>query len=66
MVGERVVIGAGASVRDSVLWSDVTVGSGAGIRGCIVASGVTVAARRRKTGKVILKIGGRQRWARIG
>jgi NDP-sugar pyrophosphorylase family protein len=66
VVGERVVIGAGASVRDSVLWSDVTVGSGAGIRGCIVANGVTVAARRRTTGKVILKIGGRERWARIG
>jgi NDP-sugar pyrophosphorylase family protein len=65
VVGERVVIGAKARVRDSVLWNDVVVGSEAGVKGCIVASGVTMKARRRATGKVILKIGGRQRWARI-
>lgn len=66
VVGARVVIGPGARVQDSVLWSDVTVGDDAGVKGCIVASGVRMAPRRRASGKVILRIGGKQRWARIG
>lgn len=65
VVGERVVIGPKARVHDSVLWSDVTVGDGAGIKKCIVASGVCMAPRRHATGKVILRMGGRQRWTRI-
>lgn len=41
--GDRTAIESRASVRDSILWDDVTVENGAILEGCIVTDGVHVA-----------------------
>jgi NDP-sugar pyrophosphorylase family protein len=54
VIGDRVFIGAGASVRDSVLWSGVRVEPFAQIEGAIIASDATIGrAARVMRGAVI-------------
>jgi mannose-1-phosphate guanylyltransferase len=47
VLGRSCSIGAGALVRESVLWDRVSVGAGAIIEEAIVASGVTIGAEAR-------------------
>lgn len=45
VVGAECLLGAGASVRNSILWERVTVEAGAVLSGAVVASGSTVGER---------------------
>ncbi len=54
VLGDGCTIGAGASIRNSVLWDDVAVEDGARIDGSIIASRTTVGAHAVvRTGSVI-------------
>ena len=55
MLGKGCSIGAGAVVRESVLWERVSVGAEAIIEEAILASGVTIGAEARisRKGSVI-------------
>jgi len=52
-VGRDSRIGAGATVRDSLLWENVVVEEGATVTGSIVADGVVIGAGATVTGAVI-------------
>jgi NDP-sugar pyrophosphorylase family protein len=47
VLGKGCIIGAGAAVRESVLWEGVRVGAGAVVEGTIVASGSTIGENAR-------------------
>lgn len=51
-LGDRVKIGAGASLRHTVVWDEATVEPGVVLEDCIVASGVRV--KRRARGEVLV------------
>jgi mannose-1-phosphate guanylyltransferase len=46
-LGDRVKIGAGASLRHTVVWDGATVDPGVALEECIVATGVRVSRRAR-------------------
>lgn len=54
VIGEDVVVEAGAVVEDSVLMDGVTVGAGATVRGSIVAAGARIGAGARVEGLSVI------------
>jgi NDP-sugar pyrophosphorylase family protein len=57
VLGPRCRVGAGARLRDSVLWDDVEVGAGAELEACVVAGGVRIGPRARVGPDVVLEPG---------